>query len=122
MRWRKSDARKLTEERYRSKSETKHLAYLRKKKYESTENGKITKLNSDHRRRMEKKSGKVTAKEWAEKLKEFNYCCVNCGTDENIQMDHIYPLSKGGKHHIDNIQPLCGSCNSSKGAKIEWEG
>ena len=120
MRWRKSPARKQTEERYRSKPEAKALSVARVGKYSKTDKGKIVKLNADHRRRMTIKSGKVTAKEWADKLKEYNYCCANCGIEENIQMDHIHPLAKGGEHCIDNIQPLCGSCNSSKGAKLQW--
>jgi 5-methylcytosine-specific restriction endonuclease McrA len=32
-------------------------------------------------------------------------------------MDHIKPLSKGGEHVYDNIQPLCHSCNSAKGVR-----
>lgn len=46
------------------------------------------------------------------------YRCVRCGTRENLTVDHIHPVSKGGSNAMDNLQTLCGSCNSRKGAKI----
>ena len=33
----------------------------------------------------------------------------------NLAVDHIVPQSKGGGHHIDNLQLLCPACNSMKG-------
>jgi len=36
-----------------------------------------------------------------------------------MTVDHIKPKSKGGTYHIDNLDPMCSSCNSKKGNKFE---
>lgn len=42
--------------------------------------------------------------------------CKKCGSKENLQVDHIIPVSKGGNDEMDNLQPLCADCNREKGA------
>ncbi len=34
---------------------------------------------------------------------------------QNLTVDHITPKSKGGTDHLENLQLLCGHCNSLKG-------
>ena len=44
--------------------------------------------------------------------------CAGCGEHfllVNLTVDHIIARSKGGNDHIDNLQLLCGHCNSVKG-------
>ncbi len=49
--------------------------------------------------------------------------CVACGRKDKITADHIIPVARGGEHSESNLQPLCGSCNSSKRdlTMTEWK-
>ena len=50
--------------------------------------------------------------------KEQGGKCKGCGkkfSKENLTVDHIVPLSKGGSERLNNLQALCGHCNSVKG-------
>lgn len=44
--------------------------------------------------------------------------CVQCGSSENLEFDHIIPVSKGGANTYRNIQLLCEKCNRKKSNRI----
>ena len=50
--------------------------------------------------------------------------CNGCRTQfpfRNMTVDHIVPKSQGGTDHEDNLQLLCGACNSTKGQGTQAE-
>ena len=77
----------------------------------------------EKRRQLRKKAngGSHTFGEWENLKAQFNWSCLMCEKREpNIKLtaDHIVPISKGGSSNIENIQPLCRGCNSSKGNRV----
>lgn len=52
--------------------------------------------------------------------KRDGYRCCKCGRKtEDLEIDHILPISKGGKTHPNNLQTLCKRCNKNKSNIIE---
>ena len=52
-----------------------------------------------------------------EVLKRAKFRCELCGItaeDKNIEVDHIFPKSLGGKDDLSNFQALCYTCNAAK--------
>lgn len=65
--------------------------------------------------------GQHTKEEWEWVKKCFDYICLLCGKREpyiKLTRDHKIPITMQGCNSIDNIQPLCRSCNSRKSNRI----
>jgi len=65
-----------------------------------------------------KEANKLIANKQLRKMifKRDGNCCKYCGSKENLSIDHIKPVLVGGSNDISNLQTLCKSCNSRKGA------
>jgi 5-methylcytosine-specific restriction endonuclease McrA len=71
-------------------------------------------VESNRRARKAGVIGVLEVHEWSAVLEQYGNECLGCGTTESISIDHVIPISKGGPNTIDNIQPLCRSCNTRK--------
>lgn len=68
-------------------------------------------------RRASKGDQKISAEQWLDICELYGFKCLCCGKQKVLHMDHVVSLRNGGRHTIENIQPLCRECNSRKGAK-----
>lgn len=87
-----------------------------KQRYRQTEKGKSAAIRSSHARRAQGK-GRIDWKAWERKRDRIGSCAL-CGKGGKLTLDHIIPIKKGGTNDIRNLQPLCLTCNCSKGVTI----
>lgn len=68
-------------------------------------------------------SWSTTIREYVKEREQTNMC-IYCGAKEDLTLDHILPLSRGGPDSPDNAIWVCQHCNSSKGDQrlYEWFG
>lgn len=61
----------------------------------------------------------------------WGWVCNICGSDINkfagrddwmrVSLEHVVPLSRGGRHEWDNVRPAHLRCNQEKGNKLPGE-
>jgi 5-methylcytosine-specific restriction endonuclease McrA len=95
--------------------------YFRDYYHRNLERERRNGLDRQHRRRA--LIGGPASPELAEFMAQLvQEPCAYCGATENITVDHIVPISRGGTHEAENMAPACQRCNCSKGSKLlsEW--
>jgi len=93
-----------------------------RKKYYTTKEGKLVRKKSKYKRRHKEKQIEhlFSAEEWDKKVKDTKGICPMCNKfigESKMTLDHIIPINKAKivfKYNIDDVQPLCLSCNCSK--------
>lgn len=56
----------------------------------------------------------LTGKQVRRRFAEFDHRCAYCGSEGDLHIEHVHPISKGGIHALSNIVPACQSCNYRK--------
>lgn len=79
--------------------------------------------NSIKIKELDAKQPRIVAQKFIgrDKIRTFifrrdGYKCLKCDTTDNLTIDHINPIIRGGDNILSNLQTLCKSCNSAKGA------
>ncbi|QUR69500.1 HNH endonuclease [Mycobacterium spongiae] len=63
---------------------------------------------------MQRVEHDLSGEHWAA-LKAAWGGCAYCGsTGEPLQRDCVLPVSRGGRYTLENVVPVCRSCNASK--------
>ncbi len=92
------------------------------KEYRKTHKKERVLWNNRRRIRKLNAGGSHTIGEWENLKAQYNWTCPSCNKKESaisLTRDHIVPLVKGGSDNIENIQPLCRSCNAKKYMEIK---
>jgi 5-methylcytosine-specific restriction endonuclease McrA len=100
---------------WRAANRERWLESVRRAKEKQRENLKA----AAHRRRARQRGngGSHTPAEWAAIKERQDHCCLACGRREpeiKLTVDHVVPISKGGRDDAANLQALCFECNNRK--------
>jgi 5-methylcytosine-specific restriction endonuclease McrA len=112
-------------EKYREHSRAYHEANRDKHReqmrdYQRNNREAFTVRNANRHAQKAKAGGSFTLQDWEALKAYYDYTCLRCGRQEpeiELTIDHVVPLSQGGRNSIENLQPLCRACNLSKHAK-----
>jgi 5-methylcytosine-specific restriction endonuclease McrA len=118
-RWIENNPDKEHERRRKRRERDREKIYESNRLWKKQNPDKIKAINHRRSTRKTAAGGSYTSAEWQALVSHFGGKCLCCGrTDVNLTVDHVIPVAKGGTSNIDNLQPLCFSCNSRKGDRV----
>lgn len=112
MRWRKNPIKKVIDKKSRTRPEGRRKTVLRVKKWQKTSEYGIISRKRHDKIYMSRTQGRL--RKWWQEASANG--CNQCRSFDNLGVDHIMAMSKGGTDDIKNLQVLCRMCNSLKGA------
>jgi 5-methylcytosine-specific restriction endonuclease McrA len=116
--YRKQNSAKAVDTTRKWREDNPEAVRANNRRWYEANKGTFRAIENRRRARIKGNGGSFTAKEWDDLVKQYGGRCLCCGRDDvKLTVDHVAPIINGGSNDIDNIQPLCGTCNSSKGTK-----
>jgi len=96
-----------------------HLVKAREavRKWYAANPDKVRAIKQRRRARKAGNGGSFTAEQWRALCAQYNNQCIGPGPHEGpLTADHVIPVGEpDSTSNIENIQPLCGPCNTRKG-------
>lgn len=102
---------------YKTRSQSENFKAV-SKVYRQSERGKLS-YKARHANSTAKQfgvPGRLTLQDVIELFAKYP-ACLNCGTTDDLTIDHVVPMAKGGANYPDNLQSLCQDCNEKKFTK-----
>lgn len=80
--------------------------------------------DTEHITREKNKAKELRRSQWWKRKRASGRChyCADSFRPQELTMDHVVPLSRGGLTTKSNVVPCCKNCNSQKQhlLPIEW--
>lgn len=112
--WREANAEYLREYKRQQFARTKEQRVAAMRRWRLANPDAVAVLKNRRRARLVTGSD-LTSAQWKAILAEFDGHCAYCQrTDLPLVLEHMTPLSRGGRHTESNVVPACGPCNQRK--------
>ena len=118
-----TDKREAERRKKDQEARERRAEQLRRKRQKEKEREERERQKPEHDRFVAQQRRLVNDRLRYEVLQRDGFRCQLCGATQadgyKLHVDHIIPVSKGGKTEMNNLRTLCERCNMGKGDRIE---